>query len=64
VEIANNVTETVRTKLSKPPPTGVFMDSSLYNGEETQATSDMIQWFDIKRMLPEEEIALLFEEEE
>ena len=62
--IANNVTETIRTKLSKPPPTGVFMNSSLYNGEETQATSDMIQWFDIKRMLPEEEIALLFEEEE
>ena len=62
--IANNVTETVRTKLSKPPPTGVFMDSSLYNGEETQGTSDMIQWFDVKRMLPEEEIALLFEEEE
>jgi chemotaxis-related protein WspB len=62
--IANNVTETVRIKLSKPPPTGVFMDSSLYNGEETQGTSDMIQWFDVKRMLPEEEIALLFEEEE
>ena len=62
--IANNVTETVRTKLIKPPPTGVFMDSSLYNGEETQGTSDMIQWFDVKRMLPEEEIALLFEEEE
>jgi chemotaxis-related protein WspB len=62
--IANNVTETVRTKLSKPPPTGVFMDSSLYNGEETQGTSDMIQWFDVKRMLPEDEIALLFEEEE
>jgi hypothetical protein len=40
------------------------MDSSLYNGEETQGTSDMIQWFDVKRMLPEEEIALLFEEEE
>jgi chemotaxis-related protein WspB len=62
--IANNVTETVRTKLSKPPPTGVFMDSSLYNGEETQGTTNMIQWFDVKRMLPEEEITLLFEEEE
>ena len=62
--IANNVTETVRTKLSKPPPTGVLMDKSLYDGEVTPETTDMIQWFDIKKMLPEKEITLLFEEEE
>jgi chemotaxis-related protein WspB len=62
--IANNVTETVRTKLSKPPPTGVLMDKSLYEGEVTPETTDMIQWFDIKKMLPTEEINLLFEEEE
>jgi chemotaxis-related protein WspB len=62
--IANNVTETARTRLSKPPPSGVFMDSALYNGEETQGITDMIQWFDLKRMLPEEKISLLFEKEE
>jgi chemotaxis-related protein WspB len=62
--IANNVTETVRTKLNKPPPTGVFMDSSHYNNNETHEVTDMIQWFDIKKMLTEEEIALLFEEEQ
>ena len=62
--IANNVTETIRTKLSKPPPTGVLMDKSLYGGEIAPETSDMIQWFDIKKMLPEKEITLLFEEEE
>ncbi|MBW2466577.1 MAG: purine-binding chemotaxis protein CheW [Deltaproteobacteria bacterium] len=62
--IAGNVTETVRTRLSKPPPTGVFMDSSLYDSEEAPETTDMIQWFDIKKMLPEEKITLLFEEEE
>ena len=62
--IANNVTETVRTKLNKPPPTGVLMDKSLYEGEVTPETTDMIQWFDIKKMLPEKEIALLFEKEE
>ena len=61
--IANNVTETARSKLNKPPPTGVFMDSSLYNSEDTQGATDMIQWFDVKKMLAEEEIALLFEEE-
>ena len=62
--IANNVTETGRTKLSKPPPTGVFMDASLYDGEATPETINMIQWFDIKKMLPKEEITLLFEDEE
>ena len=62
--IANNVTETVRTKLSKPPPTGVLMDKSLYDGEVTPETSDMIQWFDTRKMLPEKEISVLFEEEE
>ena len=61
--IANNVTETFRTKLNKPPPTGVFMDSSLYNGDEAHEVTDMIQWFDVKKMLAEEKIALLFEEE-
>ena len=56
--------ETVRTKLSKPPPTGVLMDKSLYDGEVTPETSDMIQWFDIKKMLPEKEVTVLFEDEE
>ncbi len=62
--IANNVTETIRTKLSKAPPAGVLMDKSLYEGEVTPETSDMIQWFDIKKMLSEKEITVLFEEEE
>jgi hypothetical protein len=58
------VTETVRTSLTKPPPAGVLMDKSLYDGEVTPETNDMIQWFDIKKMLPEKEIAMLFEEDE
>ena len=62
--IANNVTETIRTKLTKPPPAGVLMDKSLYDGEVTPETTDMIQWFDTKKMLPTKEIILLFEEEE
>ena len=62
--IANNVTETIRTKLTKPPPAGVLMDKSLYDGEVTPETTDMIQWFDTKKMLPANEIFLLFEEEE
>jgi chemotaxis-related protein WspB len=61
--IANNVTETVRTNLSQPPPTGVLMDKSLYEEESTPETTDLIQWFDIKKMLQHREIALLFEDE-
>ena len=61
--IANNVTETIRTKLTKPPPAGVLMDKSLYDGDVTPETTDMIQWFDTKKMLPTKEIILLFEEE-
>ncbi len=61
--IANNATKTVRSKLNKPPPTGVFMDSSLYDREESQGAADMIQWFDLKKIFAAEEIALLFEKE-
>jgi chemotaxis-related protein WspB len=62
--IATNVTETAKSMLTRPPATGVFMDKSLYAGEVLPETSDMIQWFDIERMLPERETALLYEEEE
>ena len=61
--IADNVTETVRTNSSQPPPTGVLMDKSLYEDEATPEASDMIQWFDIKKMLKQREINLLFENE-
>ena len=62
--IANNATETLRTTLSKPPPTGVIMDKSLCDNDADQDGTEMIQWFDIKKMLPEKEINLLFEDEE
>ena len=61
--IANNATETIRTTLNKPPPTGVIMDKSLCDNGADQDGTEMIQWFDIKKMLPEKEINLLFEEE-
>ena len=62
--IANNVTETVRTELTKPPPTGVLLTKSLYTGEVTPETSEMVHWFDIKKILPEKEIVSLFDEEQ
>jgi len=62
--IANNVTETVQTALTKPPPTGVLMIKSLYAGKIIPETNGMIQWFDIKKMLPEKEIIFPFDEEQ
>jgi len=61
--IANNVTETIITNISQPPPTGVLMDKSLYENEATPEASDMIQWFDIKKIMKQKEISLLFEDE-
>jgi chemotaxis-related protein WspB len=60
--IANNVTEIVRTNLTKPPPAGVLMNSSICDRETVPETNEMIQWFFIKKILPEKEITLLFEE--
>ena len=59
--IANNVTETVRTKLTQPPPAGVLMDKALYDDGVIPETSAMIQFFVVKKMLPENEITHLFE---
>lgn len=61
--IANNAIETARTGITKPPPAGVIMDKSLYDGEVIPETNEMIQWFDLQKMLPEKEISLLLEEE-
>ena len=38
------------------PPVGVVMDKSLYDGEVIPDTNEMIQWFDLQKMLPENEI--------
>jgi chemotaxis-related protein WspB len=62
--IANNVTETVQTELTNPPPAGGLMIKSLYAGKIIPETNGMIQWFDIKKMLPEKEIIFLFDEEQ
>jgi len=62
--IANNATETVRTQLTKPPPSGVLMDKSLYDGEILPETNNMIQWFDVEKMLPEKEFSFLFRVDE
>jgi len=62
--IASNVTESIKSKMTKPPSTGILIDASFYDGEDAPDTKDMIQWFDLRKMLPENEINALFEEEQ
>jgi len=62
--IANNVTESIKTNMTKPPSTGILIDTSFYAGEDAPDTKDMIQWFDLRKTLPEHEINALFEEEQ
>ena len=62
--IASNVTESIKTNMTKPPSTGILIDASFYGGEDAPDTKDMIQWFDLRKMLPEHEINALFEEEQ
>jgi chemotaxis-related protein WspB len=62
--IANSVIETVRVNMTKPPPSGIIMDKILYEDAGNNETSEMIQWFEPRKILPENEISLLFEGEE
>ena len=62
--IASNVTESIKTNITKPPSTGILIDTSWSAGEDAPDTKDMIQWFDLRKTLPEHEISALFEEEQ
>ncbi|OGQ95047.1 MAG: hypothetical protein A2521_00430 [Deltaproteobacteria bacterium RIFOXYD12_FULL_57_12] len=60
--IATQVTETVKTALKEVPASGVLMDESLYRLGTDADNERMIQWFDLKRMLPEQDIIKLFQD--
>lgn len=60
--IASQVTETVKTKLLTPPSSGVLMDENLYPDGIESESEGMIQWFDLKRILPDRKIDVLFQE--
>jgi hypothetical protein len=50
--------------MTKPPLSGIIMDKALYGDTANTETSDMIQWFNPQKMLPEKEVSILFEAEE
>lgn len=61
--IAGQVTEAIKSDHSEIPPSGVLMDEALYQHHGAEAARDkMVQWFDLKKMLPEQEICKLFQE--
>ena len=60
--IAKNATETIQSKLQCAPSSGVVMDETL-NHAVTDLNSDgLLQWFDLKKILPEQEISVLLQD--
>jgi len=59
--IAQQITETIKTKLKSIPSSGVLMDEALYLDKFETDDKGMVQWFDIKKMLPSKEISKLFQ---
>lgn len=53
--MANNVTETVQTSLEALPPSGTIMVETLYGGVSGPDASELIQWFDVKKIIPEKD---------
>jgi chemotaxis-related protein WspB len=59
--IAEQVTETAKCKDQLTSSSGVLLDKTLYDQEIEIDKKGMIQWFDLKRMLPKHEINDLFQ---
>lgn len=60
--IASDITETFKSSLKTPPASGVLMDKGLYLDRTANDTQGIVQWFDLKRIVPEQEVSVLFEE--
>lgn len=58
--IATAVTETIKTRYLEIPKSGVLMDEALYTGDMAADSEKMVQWFDLRQLLPASEIAKLF----
>lgn len=59
--IAEQVTETAKCKNQLTSSSGVLLDKTLYNQEIEIDKKGMIQWFDLRRMLPKHEINSLYQ---
>lgn len=59
--IAGEVLETKRIKKSRSDTPGVLLDESLALAADEFDADEIIQWFDIERLLPEHEVKTLFQ---
>jgi hypothetical protein len=58
--IAENIFETVKSKLTKPPIAGVIMEDLLNQSGLQLGSDQMIQWLDPQQILPVEVVNNLF----
>lgn len=59
--VAEEVTKTIKSTLSEIPSSGVLMDQALYEDGTGADTDKMVQWFDLKKMLPAQDLDFLFQ---
>lgn len=59
--IAGEVLETLTIQQQSPDKSGVLLDESLSLAKNEFNTEEIIQWFDIERILPEHEVKTLFQ---
>jgi chemotaxis-related protein WspB len=60
--IAENVTETFKSEFAAPTTSGVLLDKNLYDQGVKTGSDEMIQWFDLKKILPAQEIERLLQD--
>ncbi len=60
--IAKNATETIKSKLESAPASGVVLDETLDHAVTDLNSDGLLQWFDLKKILPEQEISVLFQD--
>ena len=60
--VAEHVTETIKVKDSASQSSGILLDEDLYSTFKNRDKDEMIQWFDLKRYVPEGIVAELFQD--
>ncbi len=60
--IAERITETAKIKQTTIPSSGILMDDALYTGKDDGNKDEMVQWFDLVRMIPAHMVKDLFQD--
>lgn len=57
--IAEEVTETIKSRLVEAPNSAVIIDEPLFQARSQFDLYEMVRWFDLKQMLPPHKLAML-----